>query len=105
MEDCLPSRSSLASANLTAIVATDLDMRTLTRLDSICREMDVPLVAVGLTGSAGFVFNDFNSNFEVTDADGEDPKEVNAASLAPLYSELTSGSVSCVFRYRSLLPW
>jgi hypothetical protein len=75
-EENLLLNQSLASANLTAIVATDLDMLTLSMLDSICREINVPLVAVSLIGSTGFVFNDFHRKFLVTDADGDETKEV-----------------------------
>jgi hypothetical protein len=66
------------------------------QLDLLCRDNGACLVACNVLGAAGYVFDDFGSEFEVSDATGEESKEVpllDNALIKP-YTASTSASGS-----------
>ena len=75
--DLLSSSAALSKHNFTVVVATDTSFDSLIKLDALCREVGVKLVACDVAGNVGYVFNDFLSGFQVDDVDGEEIKEVS----------------------------
>ncbi len=67
----------LSKYNVTVAVASSTDFSDLNALDLSCQRAGVKLVACDLHGSCGYLFNNFQRNFKVHDADGEDRKEVS----------------------------
>lgn len=75
-----------AAHNINIVVAAGETIAGLKRIDSACQAHNVKLVACSTVGVCGFVFNDFQRNFVVTDTTGEDAKEVQyTASNKLLY--------------------
>lgn len=64
------------SKNFTVVVVTDHTLSTLVDVDLLCRKAGIPLVAGLVEGAAGFVFNDFQSDFRATDGAGDESREV-----------------------------
>ncbi len=66
--------------NVTTVVAVNSSFSDLKKLNLLCRQSNTRLVAANVFGGCGLVFNDFLSQFSVSDADGENYKEVNMTS-------------------------
>lgn len=67
----------LREHNITAVVASNTNFTVLNELDLSCQQAGVKLVACGVHGVCGYVFNNFQREFRVVDADGEERKEVH----------------------------
>lgn len=68
----------LNGSSVDTIVALDLNYQELSSLNIICRENKIVLTSGKVLGVAGLIFNDFGPDFEITDIDGEEYKEVNS---------------------------
>lgn len=75
------TRNELLIHNFTAIIVTDKDFSTLVELDLLCKELNIPLCATGVTGVCGYIFNDFHGKFHVHDVDGEESRSVSILIL------------------------
>ncbi len=67
----------LKQLNVSVLVACDLPLDKLTKLDALCRSAQVKLVASSVAGRAGYVFDDLLTRHAVLDVDGEECKEVS----------------------------
>jgi hypothetical protein len=67
----------LKQLNVSVLVACDLPLNQLTKLDALCRSAQVKLVATSVAGRTGYVFVDLLTRHAVFDVDGEEYKEVH----------------------------
>lgn len=75
------------------VVACNMTKKKLIELNEICRAHKVGFIAIGVYGLCCSVFVDFGDDFQVTDVDGEEAKQVIIESIIPEKDKIT---VNCV---------
>jgi hypothetical protein len=79
--DAFSSSHELKSRGISVIVGATDTFSELTQWNRVSRSLCIPFVASKLLGKTGFVFNDFGTNFTITDVDGEPKREVRCFIL------------------------
>lgn len=67
---------ALNNGDFTTAVVLDKSLEDLKTIDKHCRSRNIRLVSACTYNGCGLIFNDFNTDFEVRDVDGEPPRKV-----------------------------
>ena len=77
VRDVFKNQTILSSFNFTSVIAANIPLNRLKKIDTLCRQSKVLLTTASVYGNSGYVFNNFFKKFHIFDSDGESVKEVN----------------------------
>eukprot|EP01121_Diplochlamys_sp_Union-15-3_P008813 TRINITY_DN2360_c0_g1_i2.p1 TRINITY_DN2360_c0_g1~~TRINITY_DN2360_c0_g1_i2.p1 ORF type:complete len:228 (+),score=28.38 TRINITY_DN2360_c0_g1_i2:60-686(+) len=78
------------------VISVNAPLKIQLRIDEHCRKHNVCFISSQVRGVFGHVFVDFGDNFEVSDVDGEEPKDVMIDSITQVLLKLRSHISICL---------